>query len=258
MDFWQSHGVVIGIIFLICAAVFPRLTMLFAVATPFGWLAWLGWLIAPHFTVAMLASVMYWQTNPLLVVAAWIAAFVGTSGEATTAQRKVTGRLGKKSEAKNLREAVDDVYGMACEAEDLIRAFGSVIVQRGEEAQKADDPVQKIALVTIIPESFLPSSQEQIKEAIRLSFTVSELDQSTSQALFEAYQQLAHFVPDEKAKMILGKANTQNADYFFEAAAKVTTDRQVLAQELEEYITKLEEDRRLRTTRQVHDKDQQS
>ena len=52
MDFWQVHGW----LFLIAAAVFPRLTMLFAVSVPFGLLAWAGWLFVPHLTVAVLAT----------------------------------------------------------------------------------------------------------------------------------------------------------------------------------------------------------
>lgn len=77
MDFWQVHGW----LFLLAAAVFPRLAMLFAVAVPFGWLAWLGWAFVPHFTVAILATRYYWDTNPILCVIAWLCAFGGTAGE---------------------------------------------------------------------------------------------------------------------------------------------------------------------------------
>jgi hypothetical protein len=59
MDFWQNHSW----LFLIGATIFPRLTMLFAVAVPFGWLHWLGWLFAPHLTVAILATMYYWDTE---------------------------------------------------------------------------------------------------------------------------------------------------------------------------------------------------
>ncbi len=55
--------------------------MLFAVATPFGFLAWLGWLFAPHLTVAILATQFYWHTNPLLCIIAWFVALAGTGGE---------------------------------------------------------------------------------------------------------------------------------------------------------------------------------
>ena len=83
MDFWDVHGW----IFLVCAALFPRLTMLFAVSVPFGWLAWLGWLFAPHLTVAILATTYYWDTNPILCVIAWFIALGGTAGEGKVATR---------------------------------------------------------------------------------------------------------------------------------------------------------------------------
>jgi len=70
-----------GILFLIFITFFPRLTMLFAVAVPFGFLSWMGWLFAPHLTVAILATQYYWQTNPILCIIAWFIAFAGTGGK---------------------------------------------------------------------------------------------------------------------------------------------------------------------------------
>jgi hypothetical protein len=78
MNFWDVHG----LIFLIFITLFPRLTMLFAVVTPFSPLAWIGWLFAPHLTVAILATQFYWQTNPILCIIAWFVALAGTGGEA--------------------------------------------------------------------------------------------------------------------------------------------------------------------------------
>lgn len=77
MDFWDVHG----LLFLIAATFIPRLTMLFAVGVPFGLLHWLGWLFAPHLTVAVLATMYYWDTNPILCIIAWFVAFGGTAGE---------------------------------------------------------------------------------------------------------------------------------------------------------------------------------
>jgi hypothetical protein len=67
-------------------ALFPRITLLLFAATPFGWLAWLGWLIAPHLLVAVL-SLPFWHSHPLLVISAWIMALAGTGGEARMARR---------------------------------------------------------------------------------------------------------------------------------------------------------------------------
>jgi hypothetical protein len=75
-----------GIWFLIGLAIFPRITLLLFASTPFGWLAWIGWLIAPHFLVAFL-SLPFWNSHPVLVIIAWIMAFVGTGGEGRTVQR---------------------------------------------------------------------------------------------------------------------------------------------------------------------------
>jgi len=44
-----------GVFFLLGLAVFPRVTLLLFAATPFGWLAWIGWVIAPHLLVAVLS-----------------------------------------------------------------------------------------------------------------------------------------------------------------------------------------------------------
>ncbi|MCC6404840.1 MAG: hypothetical protein IT405_00415 [Candidatus Yanofskybacteria bacterium] len=85
MDFWQVHG----LIFLICIALFPRITMLVAgTVGSFGLLGWLGWIFAPHLTVAILATTYYWNTNPVLCVIAWFVALSGTTYEAKTVSRK--------------------------------------------------------------------------------------------------------------------------------------------------------------------------
>ena len=85
IDFWQVHGWW----FLIFITFFPRLTMLFAVATPFGLLAWLGWFFVPHLTVAILATIYYWETNPILCIVAWLVALLGTGGEAEVVDNTV-------------------------------------------------------------------------------------------------------------------------------------------------------------------------
>ena len=89
MDFWQVHG----LIFLICIALFPRITMLVAgIVSSFGPLGWIGWIFAPHFTVAILATTIYWETNPVLCVIAWIVALGGTGAESATVSKSVNQR----------------------------------------------------------------------------------------------------------------------------------------------------------------------
>ena len=78
IDFMHAHS--LPWLLLAGLAFFPRLTLLF-IGGPFGVLHWLGWLFAPHLLVAILATTMYWHTNPYLCVIAWFLAFAGTSGE---------------------------------------------------------------------------------------------------------------------------------------------------------------------------------
>lgn len=84
MNFFEHHGIFV----LICLAVFPRLTLLLASFATGGLLWWLGWIFAPHFLIAIL-SLPYWNTNPVLVVIAWLMAFGGTGCEAKTASTKL-------------------------------------------------------------------------------------------------------------------------------------------------------------------------
>lgn len=92
VDFWLVHGW--G--FLICIALFPRLTMLIAgtafkfmsFASPWGILSWVGWVFVPHLVVAILATTYYWNTNPILCVFAWMAALSGTGTEAKAASSR--------------------------------------------------------------------------------------------------------------------------------------------------------------------------
>lgn len=76
-NFWDKHG----IFFLIFITFFPRLTLLFS-SVPFGgFFWWLGFIFAPRLLVAILATVTYWQHNPILVLISWLVALGGESGE---------------------------------------------------------------------------------------------------------------------------------------------------------------------------------
>ena len=82
MNFFEQHG----ILTLLCLAFFPRLTLLIASFATGGLLWWLGWFFAPHVLVAFL-SLPYWDSNPVLVVIAWLIAFSGTGTEAAVVKR---------------------------------------------------------------------------------------------------------------------------------------------------------------------------
>lgn len=76
MDFFSVHS----IFFLVAIAFFPRITML--IATPWGGLFWwLGLIFVPRFMSALLGTIHYWDTNPILCLIAWFVAFAGEGVE---------------------------------------------------------------------------------------------------------------------------------------------------------------------------------
>lgn len=87
-DYWSRHGV--GL--LIGLAVFPRLTLLLSSIATGGVLWWLGWLFAPRILVAFLATVAYFETNPVLVVLAWLCALGGETSEKSYVHRRTVRR----------------------------------------------------------------------------------------------------------------------------------------------------------------------
>lgn len=79
MNFWQVHG----IFFILFLCLFPRLTML-CTGIFFSWMSplfFFGWLLIPRLTVAILATSVYFDTNPVLCVITWIWALSGESTE---------------------------------------------------------------------------------------------------------------------------------------------------------------------------------
>lgn len=84
-NYWDKHG----FWFLVFITLFPRLTLLFSSVPTGGFFWWLGWLFAPRFLVALLATVAYWQTNKLLVILAWLVCLGGESGEKVVVQQRV-------------------------------------------------------------------------------------------------------------------------------------------------------------------------
>jgi hypothetical protein len=91
MSFWEAHG----LIFLVGLAVLPRITMFFGgtvwqfalLPPPWNVLAWAGFFLTPSLVVAMLATLRYWETNPVLCVVAWLI-FLGKFGGAASQRAK--------------------------------------------------------------------------------------------------------------------------------------------------------------------------
>lgn len=76
-NFWDVHGV----FFLVFITLFPRLTLLFSSVPSGGFFWWLGFLFTPRLLVAILATIAYWESNPVLVLLSWMVAFSGELGE---------------------------------------------------------------------------------------------------------------------------------------------------------------------------------
>lgn len=82
IDYFNKHGW----IFLFSVALFPRFTLLVSGllvgSIEFGGILWwLGFFFAPRILVACLATVAYWNTNPILVIVSWLIALGGESSE---------------------------------------------------------------------------------------------------------------------------------------------------------------------------------
>ena len=84
-SYWQVHGVWL----LIFLTLFPRLTLILS-SIPFGGLFWwLGLIFVPRYLIAVLATIQYWYTNPVLVTFSWVMAIGGESTEKYVVSRRV-------------------------------------------------------------------------------------------------------------------------------------------------------------------------
>lgn len=83
VNYWDARGV----FFLGFITLFPRLTLLFSSVAFGGFFWWLGFFFAPRLLVAVLATLAYWQTNPVLVTMAWLIALTGETNEKFWASR---------------------------------------------------------------------------------------------------------------------------------------------------------------------------
>lgn len=87
VSFWQIHS----LWFVFFLFLFPRLTMLFTgiCFLPYaGVLYWFGWVLAPRLTVAIIASFIYFHTNPILCVLTWVWALGVETAEKKSLQSK--------------------------------------------------------------------------------------------------------------------------------------------------------------------------
>lgn len=85
-NFWDYHG----FLFILAMFFFPRLTMLFATTVGGGFLYWLGWLVAPRLTVAIIATSLFYEHNVVLLIFTWIWALGGEFGEKATIKSRTS------------------------------------------------------------------------------------------------------------------------------------------------------------------------
>ncbi len=107
-NFWDHHG----ILFLVFITFFPRLTLLFSNVAFGGLFWWIGFIFAPRILVAVLATMAYMNSNPILVLISWIVALSGESTEKYTLRRRirVVRPTSKKSPTLNDGEVLDVDY----------------------------------------------------------------------------------------------------------------------------------------------------
>ena len=93
-NFWLNNS----IFYAIGLALFPRLSLLFCSING-GIIFWLGWLFLPRITIAILATLFYSSTNPILVIISWIFALGGESAEK---------KYGYKATKKKVNQKIDE------------------------------------------------------------------------------------------------------------------------------------------------------
>lgn len=83
-DFFEVHGY----FFLLFITLFPRLTLLFSSVATGGVFWWIGFFVCPRVLIALLATISYFYTNPLLVVLSWMIALSGELLEKMSMRRR--------------------------------------------------------------------------------------------------------------------------------------------------------------------------
>ena len=73
-DYWQTHGLVLGILILLGIVCVPRVTLYFLLPSfeSFMPLHWLGYVVAPRLLALVLGMQIYWHANQILLCVAII------------------------------------------------------------------------------------------------------------------------------------------------------------------------------------------
>jgi hypothetical protein len=91
-DYWLIHGPIGGLVLGLMLAIFPRIALAFIALVTGGIgisvLGFLLWILTPHLLVAIIATTLYWHTNPILVIISWFIAFGGETTEKVYIRRR--------------------------------------------------------------------------------------------------------------------------------------------------------------------------
>jgi len=122
MSYWTVHGYLGGFFFILFLFLLPRLTTFLSLALSVGmvaWIAepfgltgflallvaivgWVAWFLVPRFLVAALATVLYFDTNPVLWIGAWILAYYLLQTKKKIAAQRAQRRQEEQEEAEQV------------------------------------------------------------------------------------------------------------------------------------------------------------
>lgn len=118
MSFWTAHGYLGGFFFILFLLFLPRVTMVISLALSAGIVAWIvepfgavgltvlpvaivgwvAWFLFPRFLIAALATALYWNTNPILCISAWLLAYFILQAKRKAAEKRAQKRQEEQEE----------------------------------------------------------------------------------------------------------------------------------------------------------------
>jgi hypothetical protein len=139
---------------------------------------------------------------------------------------------------ESLKETISGVFARTEEAEKIIHAYGRVLEQRGQAALKVTgNPILKVAMLEVIPNSLLLHPKETIKESVRHVLTVCNLDETLSHNLRNSYEQLASFIDDDEVNKILAEIErTKRDDSYSRRRKQILKEKADLRTELAQQL----------------------
>ena len=101
-NYWDYHGWFL-LLFMITV---PRLTLLFSSIASGGFFWWMGWLFAPRFLIALMATINYWHSNEILLLFSGLIAIARESTEKCVIKNRTTQYI----YPKNSKPVQEDIF----------------------------------------------------------------------------------------------------------------------------------------------------